>query len=604
MWSDFRSILGVIKKARRPGKASAGKKVGFRDIAFLFRLIKPFWKQWSLSIVLVLLTMAIKSLIPMGSKFLIDYLILNKNPAGLREFLTSAHIGFLYPAIGPLSGSAAFIAAVLLALGLAYGMLELLRSYTTMRSQQKFINTLQDRLFSHILSLPMAFFKNTRSGYLASRISGDIQILQYLFSQYLPRAIGDLAFFAASVFLLYGLSPGLTALLVATLPLYLLINAVFFSTIQALSRLDREVSARMAGDIQEVISGVEVVKCFGSERREADKLSDSMQYAMHIRIVSDFLISASQLFMKGAQFIIVIALLLAGAGQIRLGAMTPGDYIAFLSYVFMLSGTMNSLFYLSLVLQPIAVSVERIKELLATAPEFEPPARGKALIRPERLAGHVKFDGVSFSYEDGRDILRCISFEALPGDIVAIVGASGAGKTTVINLLLRFYHPRSGAIYMDSIDLRDIDPRWLRRQVSVISQDTFLFNDTVENNILYGRPGASRDDVVRAAAQAGIDEDIKKLPEAYGTMIGERGTKLSAGQRQRISMARAILKGSSIIIMDEPTSALDAVTEEFLRDSLHKLIKGKTTFIISHHASLTKLADKTLIIEDGMTLEK
>jgi ABC-type multidrug transport system fused ATPase/permease subunit len=604
MWSGMRGMREVLKKAYGKGKdEGAEKKLALRDIAFFFEFVRPEWKLWALSIFLILLTTAIKSLIPMSTKVLIDFVILKKSPAGTNELLASIHMGALSSYIDLASGSAAIIIASLVVLGLVYGLLELMQNYVTMVSQQKFLYTMQDSLFFHILNLPMDFFKKTESGYLASRISNDIDTLQYMFSRYLPQIIGDLAFVVLTIFLVYGLSPWLTVLLVVAMPVYVLINALFINLIHALSRLDREVTARMSNNIQETVSGVEVVKSFGSEKREAEKVSQSMRYAMYIRIVNTFLISSSQLITKGVQFTIFLLILAVGIGQTRAGTITLGDYVAFISYVFLLSGSLNGFFYNMLILQPIVVSMERIKELFTTASEFEPGHGGEAPIRPEAFSGHIRFENVSFAYGTGKKVLDNVSFDAMPGEVVAIVGASGAGKTTLINLLLKFYRPTSGTIYLDGIDLEALDSRWLREQISIVSQDIFLFNDTVENNIRYGKPDASKDEVRKAAAQAHIDNDIGQMQNAYETIIGERGTRMSLGQRQRISMARAFLKGSKLIVMDEPTSSLDPATEKQLKASFCRLVKGKTAFIISHRASMTELADRIFVIEGGKAIE-
>jgi len=581
----------------------AGGKLGISDVAFFLRFVKPSWKLWALGIALISFNMSLRSLVPMSSKVLIDYVILQKSPDDIASLFSTLGLGSIASHVDWLLGSIHALMAVLIVLGVAYALLELARNYVTMRSQQEFTFNLQTGLFYHMLNLPVSFFKDKQSGYLASRISGDVQLLQYLFSQYMPQLMSEAAFTATGIVLLYLLSPVLTMALVIVMPVYFIINRVFQGAVRTFSRLERENSAQISKDIQEVLSGVEVVKSFGSEKRETGKVSEKMRGIIRIRLVSGLLTSTSQLFMRGAQFFIVLFVMFVGAGEIRAGRMSIGDYVAYASYVLMLSGSLNSLFYSTLILQPIIVSMERLKEIFTTASEYEPPLPGKAHVRPAKVGGHIKFDSMSFAYENGKEVLKGVSFEALPGDVVAIVGASGAGKTTLINLLLKFYRPSSGRIYLDGIDLEAIDSHWLREQVSIVSQDIFLFNDTVENNIRYSRPDASRDEVMEAAALAHIDRDIEGLPEAYGTMIGERGVKLSLGQRQRISMARAFLKGSDIIVMDEPTSSLDTVTEAMLKDSFRELVKGKTAFIISHRASLTELANKVLVIDGGRAVE-
>jgi len=215
------------------------------------------------------------------------------------------------------------------------------------------------------------------------------------------------------------------------------------------------------------------------------------------------------------------------------------------------------------------------------------------------MRGKIKFENVSFSYEAGNPVLMNINFTANPGDVVALVGQTGAGKTTLINLLLKFYAPQSGSIHVDDHVLKDINPNWLRQQIGVVSQETFLFFDTIENNIKYGKPSATREEVAAAAQKAYIHNDIETFPDKYDTMVGERGSTLSVGQKQRISIARVFLKDPKILIFDEPTSALDIETESLIKESLNELTKNRTTFIISHRMSVMDVAHKILVLDKG-----
>ncbi|BAI60941.1 truncated ABC transporter permease/ATP binding protein [Methanocella paludicola SANAE] len=302
--------------------------------------------------------------------------------------------------------------------------------------------------------------------------------------------------------------------------------------------------------------------------------------------------------MDGIQFMLMMAVMWVGVYEIQRGAMTMGDFVAFLGYVLIMTGAVYSLFTTYQSFQPMLASMDRLKELFSMVPEFERDKDARKLYVPEAFIGRVKFDKVSFAY--GKEpVLKNISFEVLPGEAVALVGPSGVGKTTMINLLLKLYIPQSGAIYLDGVNLKGIDHVWLRRQIGVVSQEIFLFNDTIENNIKYGKPNAGHDEVVAAARKAQIHDFIMGLPDGYNTVIGERGTKLSVGQRQRISIARAFLKDSPLLILDEPTSAIDVETERSIKESLSNLVKGRTTFIITYRMSLADIADKVVGIVDG-----
>jgi subfamily B ATP-binding cassette protein MsbA len=321
------------------------------------------------------------------------------------------------------------------------------------------------------------------------------------------------------------------------------------------------------------------------------------------RISKYVLITMASTFMKGAMFALLLVIMVVGARDIQAGRMTIGDYVTFISYIVFLSTAVNTLFYTYLTFQPVFASMDRLKEMFGIAPEFEWEEKDRPLKKPERVIGAVRFEHVSFAYDANKAALDDISFDVKPGETVALVGHSGAGKSTLVSLLLKLYVPGSGRITLDGNDLNELNHAWLRQQISIVSQDIFLFNDTFENNIKYGRPDASRGDVEMAARKAHIHEFIMTLPQGYETLIGERGTRLSVGQRQRVSIARAFLKNTPLIILDEPTSAIDPETEMHLKESLGELMRDRTTFIISHRMSLTEIADRIIAIEDGKIVQ-
>jgi subfamily B ATP-binding cassette protein MsbA len=393
----------------------------------------------------------------------------------------------------------------------------------------------------------------------------------------------------------------LVLVIILALPVYLLANYFFSGRMRALSYKQRESFAELSKDTQEVLSGVEMVKSYATEEKEVNKVTGRIRNVNRAMLNTMILSSLSTTLNTGIQFILVLLIMWIGAGEIQRGAMTIGDYVAFISYVTLLVGSVNSLFSTYLSFQPMFASMERLKEMFSIIPEYDRHS-DKPLLKPEKVIGEITFDNVSFAYDE-KPILKNMSFSLPAGKTLALVGHSGAGKTTLINLLLKLYVPQTGRILLDGNDLNDIDHVWLRKQISIVSQDIFLFNDTIENNIKYGKTDASSEDVIEAAKKANIHEDIMHMPNGYKTMVGERGVKVSVGQRQRISIARAFLKGTPILILDEPTSALDMETEKYLKGILEELTKGKTTFIISHRMSLAEIADRIIVIEDGRIVQ-
>jgi ABC-type multidrug transport system fused ATPase/permease subunit len=595
------SVKSILQAPRPP-------KVRFRmkDLGFFFQFVRPVWKIGAISLLLVIATTAMRAVVPLTSKIFIDFVILKTGYDGFTGLLSLLGLrAFAAQAIG-LLGSIRFVVLGLAVAGVLYGLLYIVEGYLTAVYQQELTFNLQTSLFDHVLRFPLSFIKNKQTGYLMSRVSDDVGMLQYMFSDALTQVISSAFYIVFGIAILLSLNVRLAAIIAVTIPAYIVVRFLFSTRIRALSYQERESSSVVSQSMQEAISGAEVVKSYATEKKEVGKVSGRLRDVINARISKMVLITIASTFMRGTMFGMLLVIMLFGAQDIQAGRMTIGDYVTFISYIVFLSAAVNTLFYTYLTFQPVFASMDRLKEMFSITPEFEwdeaaSVAGARPLLKkPASVAGAIRFEDVSFAYEaDKAPVLQNVSFDVKPGETVALVGHSGAGKSTLVSLLLKLYVPESGRITLDGTDLNELNHAWLRQQVSIVSQDIFLFNDTVENNIKYGRPDASKEDVIRAAQKAHIHAFVEKLPRGYETLIGERGTKLSVGQRQRISIARAFLKDTPILILDEPTSAIDPETEMYLKDSLDELMKGKTTFIISHRMSLTDIAGKIVAIEDG-----
>jgi subfamily B ATP-binding cassette protein MsbA len=594
-------LKGLIEDTKNVFKKPDAPKERFKlkDLAFFFQFVKPVWKLGALSLILAILISGVRAVIPMSGKVLIDFVIMKTGFDWISGILSPLGLGAYTSTLIDLFSSINFIVAVLFVVGIVYALLQIIQGYLTTKYQQELTYNLQTSLFDHVLRFPLSFFKNKQTGYVMSRISDDVDTLQYLFSSAITQFVSGVFFLIFGLGILLTLDITLVIIMACMLPVYLLLRLVFFERIRSLSYKERERHAELSQDMQEVLSGVEIVKTHATEERELEKVSGRLRNVIQVRLVNTILSSVSSSIMSGVQFVMLLLVMWVGVHEIQSGAMTVGDFVTFVAYVLFLTGAVNSLFYTYLSFQPLFASLDRLKEMFSVVPEFEKRGESKGLLMPDKVVGDVKFDNVSFAYNVDEPILKNISFQVRPGETVALVGPSGVGKTTLINLLLKLYIPQSGAIYLDGNDLNSLDHAWLRKQVGVVSQDIFLFNDTIENNIKYGKIDAGHEEVVEAAKKAQIHDFIMHLPNGYDTVIGERGAKMSLGQRQRISIARAFLKDSPLIILDEPTSAIDTETEGSIKESLRNLVKGRTTFIISHRMSLTDIADKIVVIEDG-----
>lgn len=576
------------------------KKVGSKDLIFLLQFIKPVWKLMLMTAVLTIIIAALKSLLPLNTKFFVDFAVMKQSPEWINNMLIAAHLSSLSQYVDLLVGSVGGIIIFMVVLTVTYSVLEIVQGFIGTKYQQEMICGIQVKLFDHVLRFPISFFKNSQTGYLLSRISSDVDSIPMLYSIVIAMGLENMMYIIFTFCILFTLNTKLALITLCIAPVYFGINVFFGERIRHISHRERESNAQVSKEIQEVLSGVEIVKSHATEETEVKKVSDRIKEVVHARVISSLLMSSAQFFIRGAQFFFTIMVMWFGYQEISSGAMTIGDYIAFSTYVAILSGSLNSIFSAYLAFQRILASADRIMELFNTVSEDDRGVKDGQSMVPGKVIGEIRYDKVSFSYEKEAPVLKDISLTISPGGSVTIVGPSGVGKTTLVNLLLRFYEPHSGAVYLDGVNLSEIDRKWLREQVSIVSQDTFLFNDTVENNIKYGKPDATKEEVMQAAKKAFIDKDIDRFPNSYDTVIGEKGIRISVGQRQRISIARAFLRNTQILILDEPTSSIDSETERMIMESLRDLMKNKTTIIISHRMSFVNLSEKVIVIDEGV----
>jgi len=567
-------------------------KFSLKDMLFYSRFVKPLWKVALASLLLTLFTTGVSSFYPLGGKILIDNVLLKKDPSDILSLLSSLGLGGLRPLLARIIGSLDLVVLAGLIFGLLTGVVSILQSLVNFRFNTGVTFRVQTALFDRVLRYPLSIFKEKQTGYLMERITGDVHTVESFFSQYLFQFLRNVLTPVISLFILFHLDRSITFLLLALVPLNVLINYLVMVRARSLSYRQMEKTATISGDIQEVLSGIEVIKSYGGEEREKSKVAGKMKDVIELQLRSLLLSSFAGYLLQGINLATRLFITWMCGRRVLAGTMTVGDLTAFTLYSMQLSGQLSGIFSQIISLPYLFLSKGRLHEMFSISPEIDKERKGPPLLRPLKAEGRIEFQKASFAYVPGPPVLREVSFHIAPRDKVAIMGSSGIGKTTLISLVLKFYTPQEGRILLDGRDLQEIDTEWLRSRTAIVSQETFLFNDTVENNIKYGKPGAGQEEVEEAARQALIHDDILQLEKGYRTVVGERGARLSIGQKQRISLARAFLKDPAILILDEPTSALDRWTEKSLGEVLRRIARGRTTILITHRLPLVELADR------------
>jgi ATP-binding cassette subfamily B protein/subfamily B ATP-binding cassette protein MsbA len=536
---------------------------------------------------------------PWPLKLAVDDVLLSEPAAAALPWLRAL------PGGGSSAGLLVWLAAGTLLLFLASSGLTLVQDYVRERATKGMIYRLGLEAFDNVQNLSLSFHGRHRAGDLMERVLRDSRCVQDLVvGVFLPAATSVLTLLMMFV-VMWRLDPMLAMVTsLFALPLGLM-GRHLYEPVRDLQYVERSLQGETTATAEESFSSLPMVQSFGREALQDGKLRDLTGRTLeaHLRVVTQrirFTFGGTAVTALGTAVVIALA-----ASQTLNGSLTVGGLLVFLAYVNSFYGPMTTLAFLSESLGHAAAKAKRVLEILDTAERVEEKAGARKLERlPLGRGGHVRLEGVTFGYEANRPVLHDVSLEVRPGEVLGVVGATGSGKSTLVSLIPRFFDPWEGRVLFDGADVRDVQLSGLRDQVSLVLQEPFLLAMSVADNIAYGRPGASREEIIAAAEAAQADRFIRELPNGYDTVIGERGATLSGGQRQRVAIARALLKDAPVLILDEPTSALDAETEDSLLDALDRLMEGRTTFVVAHRLSTIRRADRIVVIEGGRVVEE
>jgi len=488
---------------------------------------------------------------------------------------------------------------MLIAVAAVMGVSSAARFYFVSWIGERVVADLRTAVYAHVTRLSPAFFEVMRTGEVLSRLTADTTLIKTVVGSSASIALRNLFLFIGSAFMMTYTSPSLSGLVLLAIPVIMLPLIVFGRWVRRLSRVSQDRIADTSAFGGETLNAMQTVQAFNHEEIDRSMFKATVEGsfdAAKSRITARAVLTALVMFLG---FSSVFGVLWVGAQAVISGTMSGGELLQFTLYALFASAAMGALSEVWGDVQMAAGATERLIEILQIDPEIKAPASPIALPKPPK--GTLSFEDVSFSYPTRPDVsaLASLSLDVNPGETVAIVGPSGAGKSTIFQMLLRFFDPQSGGISLDGVDLRQADPIDVRRRFALVPQETVVFGMSARENIRYGRPDASDEDVISAAKAAYIDAFLQSLPQGYDTVFGERGVTLSGGQRQRIAIARAILRNAPVLLLDEATSALDAESEKFVQQALEGLMAGRTTIVIAHRLATVRKADRIIVMDGG-----
>ncbi|MDZ8064307.1 MAG: ABC transporter ATP-binding protein [Nostoc sp. DedQUE08] len=559
-------------------------------------------RQWRTLIAILGLTAgtcATATLQPWPMKILVDYAFGQAViPPPVRSFLGTFNLA-LTPAL-------LVVVAAVCSLGL-YALnatLETSLSWAWSAAGQGMVYELAQRLFYRLQRLSLLFHSQRTVGDSLSRLAGDTYCVYTLSGALLISPVQYLLTLATISLVAWNLSPLLTLLSLFVAPIMGCSALVFGSRLKRRTKLNREAQSRLTSFVHQTVTAIPMIQAFGRESYNTQQFEHLAADAVVLSQRETLLKSVYGVANGTVTTIGTAIVLYVGGQQVLLGAMSIGSLLVFLAYLQSIQGAFKGLFGIYGSLKSVDANIDRVLEVLDAEDGVQDAPGARPLpARPTEGRGHVCLEKVSFGYEPNYPVLKEITLEARSGETIALVGATGAGKSTLVSLIPRFFDPWQGRVLFDGVDVRDVQLKSLRERIALVLQEPFLLPLSVAQNIAYGCPEASLEKIVAAAKAAKADDFIQQLPQGYDTPIGERGALLSGGQRQRIAIARALLKDAPVLILDEPTSALDAQTENLLLEALDRLIEGRTTFIIAHRLSTIQRADRIVVLEQGKVVE-
>lgn len=551
-----------------------------------FALLAKLAKKYSWLILLTALTM----LGLVGAQLFIPWIIRQLIARLTTEPLNQGTLDFI-----------SRISLIALVVFVARALMQFTRSYASHKAGWGVVSDARRLVYEHIQKLSLRFYEDKQTGQLMSRIINDTDLFERMIAHALPDVIVNGITLISVTAILLSMNVRLTLLTLIPIPLIIFALIGYSKLVRPAFKTRQQSLGELNAVLNDSLSGIREVKAFAREEDELDKVDNKIQLVLHKNLRALKLMAIFNPIFDLAAGIGQLLVIFFGARMAIGGTLSIADLVAFFLYLDSFYTPVRNLGNSMEAVQESLAGFERIADILIVPPEIASPAEPHEF--PEPIHGNVRFENVGFHYNPGEEVLTDINLEIPAGKTIALVGPTGVGKTTLVSLIPRFYDVTQGSVFIDGVDVRDIALEQLHQSVSMVLQDVFLFHGTVRENILFGKPDATEEEMIRAAQIANAAEFIDQMPHGYDTLIGERGVKLSGGQKQRLSIARAVLKDSPILILDEATSSVDTETELLIQQALERLIKGRTTIIIAHRLSTVRNADRIVALEGAKIVE-
>ncbi len=567
------------------GGASGSRRETLRELAHLFSYLRPYRRRFYLAMAASFVSMAFGAMFPFFVKHLLDASIPSLKPIAPGAWQPDLNT----------------VAELLIGSLLIQAVLTFMSSLSFNTVGERAVVDLRQTLYGRLITQSLTFFGEHRVGELSSRLSSDLAQIQDTLTFTVAQAIRQSMLLVVGIVAIAATSMRLSLVMLSSVPVLMLLAVLFGRRVRKFSAAAQDRLAETATVVEETLQGIANVKAFGNEAYEMRRYGAGLQGYLDVILRTAKYRAGLISFIILGIFGSIVLVMWYGGKLMQAGEMSHGDLTQFMFYTMFIGGAVSSVPEIISGVQKTLGATQRVRELLREEGENV----GGETAAASHLKGEVRFDDVHFRYPSRPDlpVLRGLSLAAQPGEKIALVGPSGAGKSTVVSLLLRFYETDSGRLLLDGHDARDLSLSAVRSHMAIVPQEVLLFGGSIRENIAYGRPGASDEEILAASQRAHCHEFVNRFPEGYATLVGERGVKLSGGQRQRIAIARALLKDPAILILDEATSALDSESEALIQQALATLLAGRTAFIIAHRLSTVRQCDRICVIEDGAVVE-